>query len=175
MDTDSAFQRLVTRSIIPDGIRDHISYDPENGVFSRKTPLHRYRSGYVFTKKNKRGYLVIRFGGRMYFAHRIGWFLMTGNQPPVILDHRDGNTSNNRWSNLRAATCGQSNSNRHYTNLRMPMGVRLLESGRYGVRISANNRRHCLGVFETVDAAVAAYLEAAEQYHGEFARRSAAP
>jgi hypothetical protein len=40
------------------------------------------------------------------------WKMMTGEDPPQQIDHRDCDPSNNRWLNLRKATFGQNAANR---------------------------------------------------------------
>ena len=48
---------------------------------------------------------------RHYFAHRIIWKIVTGQEPSAIVDHEDQDGTNNKWKNLREATKGQNNIN----------------------------------------------------------------
>jgi HNH endonuclease/AP2 domain len=96
---------------------------------------------------------------------------MTGKWCRVIIDHRDGDPSNNRWDNLRRATVAQNGANkpRHRNNTSGFKGV-CRDRGRWRAAIYKNGRRHPLGNFPTPEAAHAAYVKAARKLFGEFAR-----
>ena len=57
-------------------------------------------------------YRKITIKRKKYRAHQLAWLYMTGEWCPLLIDHRDGDPSNNRWGNLRRATVSQSNANR---------------------------------------------------------------
>jgi hypothetical protein len=97
---------------------------------------------------------------------------MTGEWCSVMIDHRDGNPSNNRWSNLRRATVSQNNANRrlHRNNKCGFKGVVQNHIGRWVASIYKNGQRHHLGCFATAQEAHAAYVAAARKLFGEFAR-----
>lgn len=60
-----------------------------------------------------KGRYTIWIQGRAYRAHRVVYALHTGNDPGVLLvDHMDGNPSNNHPNNLRKATHSQNQMNR---------------------------------------------------------------
>jgi hypothetical protein len=48
------------------------------------------------------GHLRGMYNGQRCYAHRVIWKYKTGEEPPEI-DHIDGDPTNNRWENLRAA------------------------------------------------------------------------
>ena len=52
---------------------------------------------------HKDGHRQIILNGVFYKAHRIIWKMVTGQEPPTTIDHKDGNRGNNRWDNLRPA------------------------------------------------------------------------
>jgi hypothetical protein len=110
--------------------------------------------------------------GRIYPAHQLAWLHMTGKWCSAVIDHRDGNRSNNRWANLRHATVSQNNANRplQRNNKSGFKGVRRADSGGWRARIQKNRRTHELGIFATLQAAHAAYVAAAHRLHREFAR-----
>jgi hypothetical protein len=89
-----------------------------------------------------------------------------------MIDRRDGDGTNNRWSNLRRATQSQNtaNSRRPRHNTSGYKGVSLRRSGRWRAIICNKGRWIYLGTFATPEAAHAVYLAAARKLFGEFAR-----
>lgn len=57
------------------------------------------------------GYRVVcipKYGA--FLAHRVIWKIMTGCDPSMV-DHKDRNTQNNKWANLRICTMTQNLGN----------------------------------------------------------------
>lgn len=89
------------------------------------------------------------------------------------VDHKDRNGLNNCRENLRLCTPAQNHQNqkRAVNNTSGYKGVYFHKlSGKWMARIMENKTLHYLGLFESPEAAYAAYCEAAVKYHGEFAR-----
>jgi hypothetical protein len=153
-------------------LRALLYYDAQTGEFHwLKRMSARIRAGDLAGTLTEDGYRRIWIEGRQYRAHRLAWLYMTGEWCPLLIDHRDGNPSNNRWSNLRKATLSQSNANRRVPrNNRCGLkGVSRKGSG-WRAAIHKNKRKHYLGIFPTPQAAHAAYVTAARKLFGEFAR-----
>lgn len=94
--------------------------------------------------------------------------------PPVEMDvdHRNGDSLNNRRSNIRLATRAQNamNQRRSRVNTSGYKGVSwYARHGQWGVRIVVGGRTHFLGLYRDPAEAHAAYCEAAVRLHGEFA------
>jgi hypothetical protein len=150
-----------------------LRYDSETGEFrwlkrvSRATHIDD-----VAGTVRKSGYRDIAIEGKHYLAHQLAWFYMMGKWCPVIIDHCDGDPSNNRWINLRRATQSQNcaNRRRHRNNASGFKGVTLIPSGRWRAIISKRGRRYDLGIFATAEEAHDAYMAAARKLFGEFAR-----
>ena len=150
----------------------------------RTRPAHHFSSAAVCSAVNtqragkaagvvgKDGYILVRVKGRLITAHGIVWALAKGAWPVAELDHRDLNRANNRLSNLREAVRTQNMANRpaHKDNLLGVKGVTRLGESRYRARLYAYGVAKHLGVFASVAAAQAAYLAAARQAKGVFAR-----
>ncbi len=89
-----------------------------------------------------------------------------------LVDHRDGNGVNNRRDNLRLATTAQNIHNRR-TSGRSASGYKgvhfFKRTKQWGAYIKTDGRQRWLGIFDTVEAAHAVYVEAAKAVHGEFA------
>jgi len=158
------------RRIIPDNVRDRFSYDPETGVvMCHKTGRP------IYACPVPGGRLLVNLDATTVYLHRLIWKLMTGEQPPPVIDHIDGDGANNRWANLRAATYAQNRGNiRRSKNNRtgfkgvwkIPSGYRGLK--RYGASIKIAGKNITIGRFHTAEEAHAAYCAAAKKYFGEF-------
>lgn len=99
-----------------------------------------------------------------FCVHRVIWTMHHRMDPgQFVIDHRDGNPSNNRIENLRVATYAQNAANRALPRREMK-GVKQTASGRWQAGIAMH-----LGTFETKDAAISAYRTAALALHKDFA------
>ncbi len=115
-----------------------LRYDPETGFMYwtghlgfPQTPMR--KSGMrAFLNKTVRGYYRGGLLGRNVMAHRVVWKWHFGTEPDEI-DHIDGNPSNNRIENLRAATRSE--------NLRNMKLRKTNKSGVQGVYFHTRDRR----------------------------------
>ena len=116
-------------------------------------------------------YWKLKFGGKVYVAHRI-IFLMHRGYLPEQIDHIDGNGLNNDIENLRAATRSQNGSNRgaQKNNTSGFKGVSWHKKAqKWQAQIIADRKHRYLGYFDTPEAAHEAYKAAAIKLHKEFA------
>jgi len=162
-------RRRLTRA----RLRELLRYDPETGEFRWLKDSRMVRAGDLAGCLDREHYWVICIDYRNYPAHQLAWLHVTGRWGRPMIDHRDGNPANNRWSNLRVATSSQNNANR--------CRPRHNTSGFKGVHFNAQRRKWAatickdwrtiyLGLFLTPEAAHAAYVAAARKLFGEFAR-----
>jgi hypothetical protein len=161
-------RRRLTRA----RLRELLHYDEDTGEFRWLKRMNgTIRDGDIAGSLTEDGYRRIWVDGRLYRAHRLAWLYMTGERCPSLIDHRDGDPSNNRWSNLRKATPSQSNANKRVprNNMCGLKGVSRKGSG-WRATIHKNGRKHYLGNFPTPQDAHAAYAKAARKLFGEFAR-----
>jgi hypothetical protein len=153
-------------------LRELLHYNRQTGEFRwRKRLTTSVRVGEIAGAVNNQGYRRITIEGRPYLAHHLAWLYEKGKWCRRVIDHQDGNPSNNRWSNLRSATRSQSNANRRIqrNNACGFKGVSR-EGRRWCARVNKNGRPHRLGTFSTPQEAHAAYAKAARKLHGKFAR-----
>jgi len=121
----------------------------------------------------KNGHIYIRIDKQKYLAHRLVWLWHHGEFPDQFIDHIDGNRTNNKIENLRAATITQNNQN---SKLRITSktgfkGVTYIASRKkYWARVIAFKRQYSLGYFDTPEQAHEAYKVGATKHHKEFAR-----
>jgi len=145
------------------------NYDPETGDISNKITGHTYRSFRTY-----RNYVFVTIKRQKYSAHRVIWKMIYGEIPKgMSIDHIDLNKSNNRLSNLRVANRSQQGYNRapQANTVTGYKGVCFDKStGKYSARIRVETKRLTLGLFENVEDARQAYIEASKKYHGEFGR-----
>jgi hypothetical protein len=156
-------RRRLTRA----RLRELLHYDPETGGFR-----WRIRSGNDVHLGHLAGNVQISIDRRSYRAHQLAWFYMTGRWGRPMIDHRDGDSTNNRWTNLRRATASQNGANRRRPrhNISGFKGAYLCRSGKWRARIRRNGLAIHLGNYSTPQAAHAAYVTAARKLFGEFAR-----
>ncbi len=125
------------------------------------------------TAKRQKFYATTSIGGRMVPMHRV---LMAhwGSADCEMVDHKDGDTLNNRRSNLRPATRTQNNANSQLSarNTNGFKGIKKNRAGRWEARIRVAGEYRHLGTFPTKEAAAGAYWDAAQAVYGEFARAS---
>jgi hypothetical protein len=119
---------------------------------------HRDASGYI-----ARNY---RRGGRTFVEYMHRRIL---GEPAGIVDHANGDRSDNRRSNLRV-----TNSQGNAANMRSKAkcglkGVTAHPGGWFRARIMVDGKQICLGLHATPEAAHAAYMEAARHHFGDFA------
>ena len=144
-----------------------LHYDPQCGVFTWITgPANRRDlDGSVTAKKGKRP--RVRINDTLYRASRLAWFYMTGEWPNGLVDHKDGNPSNNQWMNLRIATATINTQNQrraHTDNKTGLLGVHP-KRNKFTAQITAGDRRVTLGSFATPKEAHVAYITAKRMIH----------
>jgi hypothetical protein len=94
-----------------DRLRELLAYDPETGVFVWRVSRGRMPAGARAGSVAGHGYVHVMIDGRLYKAHRLAHFHMTGSWPADEIDHEDRQRANNVWGNLRPATHKQNREN----------------------------------------------------------------
>lgn len=157
-------------------LKQIISYEKHSGNFTWKKPskYHSEKKGMAAgCISNSRGkdYIVIRIGGKGYKAHRLAWLYVYGYFPRII-DHINGDSKDNRISNLRDTTSCVNNQN-HIRKTRecgLPQGVSTTHNGRYRARITVEKNVIQLGTFTTPSEAGDVYADAKAKMHDAPAR-----
>ena len=165
-------QMKINNEVTADRLRELLDYDPATGVF-RWRKRRGVKAGSVAGCESN-GHWVIRVDGVLYQAHRLAWLYHYGKWPNGLLDHRDLDGLNNRILNLRAATQSQNCANVKTRKHNMS-GLKGVErvcgyTDRWQARITLSGKRRYLGCFNSPEAAHQAYLKAAKELFGEFAR-----
>lgn len=118
-----------------------------------------------------KAYWHVQIHGRKFKRSHIVFCLTQGRWPSGQIDHINGDSLDDRPSNIREATLTQNawNHKGRAKQSPLPMGVRLSKSGRYVARIAVNKHKLTLGTFDTASQAEAVYRAARREYFGEFA------
>lgn len=121
------------------------------GAEAFTSPSHGYRAGAIFHHTHR--------------AHRVIWSIVHDDPGTMVVDHINGDRSDNRIANLRLVSqqentknCGLK-SNSRYGNF----GVRK-NRHKWNARISVGGRDVFLGSFSTLDDALKARREAEAKY-----------
>lgn len=87
-------------------------YDPKTGVVFRTIRMGNYPAGSACNALSTNGkYYKTTYKGNQVLLHRLAWFLYYKEQPPDVIDHKDGDGLNNRIDNLREATTSTNQMN----------------------------------------------------------------
>ena len=151
-----------------ESIKEILLYDPKSGALTWRVDCGRWgriKAGSPAGHKHgARARIVLEIEGKKVFAHRVAYALMTGKWPDSLIDHRDGDGTNNRWENIRPATARENSENKRLQSNNT--------SGMTGVSFNKNRKKFVayvdrthLGSFSTADAANAARLASLPEAH----------
>jgi len=152
-----------------------LDYNPETGNFTWKINRRgRRQAGMSAGCIHPNKYVRISIDYRLYNAQRLAWLFITGKWPDKLIDHIDGNPSNNRFTNLRECDHIQNGANRKMSSANKSgyKGVsKVKATGKWGAWIKVAGKSKNLGShFNTPEEAYEAYKKASNQMHGEFGR-----
>jgi hypothetical protein len=163
----------LKQNLTAERLRELLHYDPGTGEFTwLVSTSNRVRAGETAGTTDGR-YRQIKIDGRIYRSHQLAWLYVTGKWSSGHLDHINGDPSDNRLTNLRPATSSQNgaNSRKGVNNKSGFKGVSWhAQNQRWRARIMVGRRQIFLGLFADPAAAHTAYITAAKEYFGEYAR-----
>lgn len=146
--------------------------------------IFHYEDGSLFRKKQigeeifigkivgrrSHAYRAVSVAGKEYMEHRIIFLFHHGYLPPEV-DHIDGNKSNNRIENLRAASHSDNLKNQKLkssnTSGQKNVGWAKREQ-RWRVRLTVDGKDKHIGYFKDRELADLVAIEACNLHHKEF-------
>jgi len=169
-----ASERSLKAVLTAEKVRALVAYDPKRGhLYWHERPIEMFKSAdrwrafntkhagkRAFAYKNTRGYHEGGILGlRGISAHRLIWFMQTGEWPSGEIDHINGVRDDNRWNNLREVSSLENSRNMRprKNNISGVVGVSWASHiGKWQARIKTSERYLHLGVFECIGAAACA-------------------
>jgi hypothetical protein len=174
--SSTTIKLIVRQELTSELLKSVVHYDETTGIFTRlvsTTPS--VKIGDECGSINSDGYVQIGVLGKKYRAHRLAWLYAHGVFPGnrIEIDHINGNRTDNRIANLRAASKSQNlqNQRRYKNNTSGFKGVSFNGKHNKWVATIGHNRK-CLwiGYYDTPELAHLAYASKARELFGEFAR-----
>lgn len=171
-----------------DALAQLLEYEPSTGLLRWKSrPARMFiseRSARAWNKRHAgniagtikrpnpdKEYVQVNIGGRLYLAHRLIWFLVSGAlDDDLVIDHMNGNGLDNRLANLRhvAREDNQRNQALRKSSKSGTSGVYWsARESRWHAQIMVGGVRKSLGYHSSLELAVAARKEqeAKNGYH----------
>lgn len=143
-----------------------LRYVKSTGLFYWRTTNSKHAKGDLAGHCG--AYWQLYVDGVSYLGHRLAVFYVTGKWPTDVVDHKDGDGTNNRWSNLRSVTQRVNLENQRRAqrgSASSMLGVYPQSYGAWFARISVRGVQIHLGTYPTKELAHRAYVDAKRKYH----------
>lgn len=165
---------MATTDLSAARAREVLDYDPLTGVFTRKVRLaqrHQVgdRADFIVSSGQLKGYRRVSVDGKRYLAHRVAWLFVHGDWPAKLIDHINGQKSDNRIDNLRQADHKLNNENQRGPRADGSSGYLGVhwstQASKWRARLVTNGRSIHVGLFDSAEDAHAAYLAEKRKIH----------
>lgn len=166
---------MISRKPTAERLREVLDYNAETGVFMWRQvrKFSNKKVGQIAGGVNKStGYIYIMVDGHNDAAHRWAWLYVHDSWPSDMIDHVDGDRTNNRIANLREATKTLNGQNQkraqrgnRTTGLLGVSKYKNRKTNPYTAMIRVAGKPKYLGVFPTPELAHEAYLTAKRALH----------
>ena len=156
-----------------DYLKAVLHYDPDTGLFTYLVKRGQCIPGRIAGKKSKHGYWRVSVDRVLYSAHRLAWFYVNEEWPTGDIDHVNRDKLDNRIRNLRLATPSQNGANtavksRNTSGFKGVTWHKSCKKWQAAIKVAGKNIH--LGLWDDPKEAHAAYVAAANEHFGEYAR-----
>lgn len=149
-------------------LRETLSYDRDTGVLTwRISPCGRVKAGDASGTPDQDGYLRTTLFGKKRRNARLAWQHATGEVPSGVIDHINGDKTDNRIGNLRDVGHSVNSQNRRSASGRSQTGILgVVKSGRkFKAVMTLNGASQHLGTYATPQEAYEAYVATKRAVH----------
>ena len=146
---------MVRQQTLTEYIKDNYYY--ESGELKRKFTYKQWAKGSAVGTVGNRGYKTLSVMGKRYYVHRLIFLLLLGELPEMI-DHIDGDKTNNSIDNLRPSTKVDNALNLHKPHCDNNTGVLGVYKRKDNPKFDAKFRGKYLGSFSSIKLAEEAYI-----------------
>ncbi|WP_350616956.1 HNH endonuclease [Pseudomonas sp. HY7a-MNA-CIBAN-0227] len=154
-------------------LRDNFTIDQGSPSGLSRTKATRGKNGKVgpVLSKDREGYYRFKFQNVHYRTNRVVYFMHTGEDPAhLLVDHIDGDITNNSVDNLRRCTNTENLRNaRKRGKGDLPKGISKLPNGMYRAQVNIDSGVHCFDL-ASLHTAMRYLDQVRKRYHGVFAK-----
>jgi hypothetical protein len=167
-------------------IKESLKYNRADGTLIwRVRPRHHFKDKHIWTRFNtlyagkvagtlqNEGYLHVQINHKKILAHRIAWLLLKGRWPKKLIDHADGDGTNNCANNIREADTYENCMNAvSRVNASGFKNVHRHSCGKWVVTIKHRGQTIYGGLHNSVEKAAKKAKELRDKHHGKFANHA---
>ncbi|HAK35511.1 MAG TPA: HNH endonuclease [Pantoea sp.] len=92
-------------------VKKRLDFDPDTGMFRRRWANGKVSEWFKGSKRSN-GYRAVVVAGKSMLAHRVAYAIFFGIYPDGLIDHINGDRSDNRIGNLRVVDHAENMKNR---------------------------------------------------------------
>lgn len=153
---------MTTQILSQPRLQELLCYDEHSGLFTWRIHAGNRMANTAAGSVCKKGYVDISVDGKSYRAHRLAWLYVHGHFPIGVIDHINGNKSDNRITNLRDVTNARNLLSYRKTNQNNSSGFIGVHKNHNGWRaeITVHSQNINLGTYPTKEDASIAYVAA---------------
>lgn len=165
--------KLDTEELTQAILKEYTVYDPDTGIFTlikSGSPRNKNSLPMRIGTLGSSGYLRAMVAGKKVPLHVMAVIYMTGKAPDrdklEVVDHINGDKSDNRWVNLRVISSGENIRNQKQLKNSTKSGVTGVNQrgSKFYAHIRIDTKLRHLGSFATLEEAVAARQHALKEH-----------